>query len=61
MKAFREFSSSFLLIVSWLIFLISAYLLYWTVVMPGIVIVPFLVSIGLGWTCRHLSRRWNHT
>jgi hypothetical protein len=61
MKAIQEFASSFLLIISWLIFVVSGYLLYWTCIMPELVIIPFLFSVGLGFLCRYLARIWNRT
>ena len=48
MLALKEFASSFLFIVSCLLFLISAYLLYWAVMMPLLAIIPFLISLGTG-------------
>ncbi|UPG63850.1 hypothetical protein [Metabacillus endolithicus] len=45
MLALREFASSFLFIVSCLIFAISAFLLYWAVIMPILAIIPFLISL----------------
>ena len=48
---FKEFASSILLMVSWFIFAISAYLLYWTIVMPLLAIIPFLISLSSGLLC----------
>ena len=45
MLALKEFASSILFILSWFIFAISAYLLYWTIVMPLLAIIPFLISL----------------
>lgn len=61
MKAVQEFASSFLLIVSWLIFVVSGYLFYWTFIMPELVLIPFLFSVGLGFLCRYLARKLNRT
>jgi len=47
----KEFASSFLLIVNWLIYAISAYLLFCTIVMPLLAIIPFLISIVIGLLC----------
>lgn len=57
MPALKEFASSFLYIVSWFIFAISAYLLYWVIIMPLLAIVPFLFSLGTGFLCFYCSRK----
>nr|WP_100011882.1 hypothetical protein [Lentibacillus sediminis] len=57
MNAWKEFISSFLLIISWFIFAVSAYLLYWTVIMPFYFIIPFLISLFTGLLCLWLSRK----
>jgi len=55
--ALREFASSFLFIVSCLIFAISAFLLYWAVIMPILAIIPFLISLVTGLLCFYSSRK----
>ena len=55
--ALKEFASSFLLIISWFIFAVSAYLLYWTIIMPLIAIIPFLISLSSGLLCFYFSRK----
>jgi hypothetical protein len=55
--ALKEFASSFLLIMSWFIFAISAYLLYWAIIMPLIAIIPFLTSLVTGLLCFYCSRK----
>jgi len=55
--ALKEFASSFLFIVSWVIFAISAYLLYWAIIMPLLAIIPFLISLCSGLLCFYLSRK----
>jgi len=57
LPALKEFASSFLLIVSWLIFVISAYLLYWTIIMPILAVIPFLISLCSGLLCFYLSKK----
>ncbi|WGG44617.1 hypothetical protein [Rossellomorea sp. DA94] len=57
MNTFKELSSSFLLIISWFLFAISAYLLYWTVIMPEYVIIPFLLFVAAGLLCFYSSRK----
>ncbi|MBT2692194.1 hypothetical protein [Bacillus sp. ISL-55] len=53
----KEFFSSLLFILSILIFAITAYLLYWTIVMPGWFIVPFLISLLIGLVTLFVSKR----
>ncbi|WP_238018739.1 hypothetical protein [Oceanobacillus jordanicus] len=53
----KEFVSSILLIVSWFIFAISAYLLYWTIVMPLLAIIPFFISLAIGLLYFFISRK----
>ncbi len=55
--ALKEFISSFLLIISWFSFAISAYLLYWTIVMPILAIIPFLLSLVFGLFCFYCSNK----
>lgn len=57
LSALKEFVSSFLFIVSLLIFSISAYLLYWTMIMPLLAILPFLISLSSGLVCFYLSKK----
>ena len=57
LMVFKEFASSLLLIVSWFIFAISAYLLYWTIIMPLLAIIPFLISLISGLLCFYCSRK----
>lgn len=57
MVALKEFLSSFLLVVSWFVFAITTYLLFWTIIMPSIAIIPFLISFGVGLMCFYLSKR----
>ncbi|WP_406686564.1 hypothetical protein [Rossellomorea vietnamensis] len=57
MNTFKELASSFLLIISWFLFAISAYLLYWTVIMPEYVIIPFLLFAAAGLLCFYSSRK----
>ncbi|MGR3764492.1 hypothetical protein [Rossellomorea sp. NS-SX7] len=61
MKGVLEFASSFLLVVSWFIFIVSVYILYWTFVMPGLAFIPFLISVVAWLSCRYLSRRLSGT
>lgn len=44
----KEFISSLLFILSILIFAITAYLLFWTIIMQGWFIIPFLISLIIG-------------
>ena len=55
--ALKEFASSFLFIVSCLIFAISAYLLYWAIIMPLLAIIPFLISLVTGLLCFYISKK----
>ena len=57
MNTFKELTSSFLLIISWFLFAISAYLLYWTIIMPGYAIIPFLLFVAAGLLCFYSSRK----
>ena len=57
LMVFKEFASSLLLMVSWFIFAISAYLLYWTIIMPLLAIIPFLISLISGLLCFYCSRK----
>lgn len=57
MTTFKELTSSFLLIISWFLFAISAYLLYWTIIMPEYVIIPFLLFVAAGLLCFYSSRK----
>jgi hypothetical protein len=54
---FKEFASSFLFIVSCLIFAISAYLLYWVIIMPLLAIIPFLLFLVTGFISFYISRK----
>ncbi|WP_286181133.1 hypothetical protein [Bacillus sp. ISL-37] len=40
-----------------MIFTITAYLLYWTIVMPGWFVVPFLISLTIGLVTLFVSKR----
>lgn len=42
---------------SWFIFIVSAYLLYWIIIMPTLVIIPFLISSIFGLLCFYFSRK----
>ncbi|MFT9598742.1 hypothetical protein [Mesobacillus sp.] len=53
----KEFFSSLLFILSILIFAITAYLLYWTIVMPGWFVVPFLISLIIGLVTLYVSKK----
>ncbi|MGG3915903.1 hypothetical protein [Rossellomorea vietnamensis] len=57
MTTFKELTSSFLLIISWFLFAISAYLLYWTFIMPEYVIIPFLLFVSAGLLCFYSSKK----
>lgn len=57
--ALKDFASSFLLIISWLLFSLCAYALYWTIVIPGLAIVPFLVFLISSLICFYCSRKLN--
>ncbi|MCR8848413.1 hypothetical protein NQ095_08370 [Rossellomorea sp. SC111] len=57
MTTFKELTSSFLLIISWFLFAISAYLLYWTIIMPSYAIIPFLLIAASGLLCFYSSRK----
>jgi len=57
LPALKEFASSFLLIVSWFIFAISAYLLYWAIIMPLLALIPFLISLVIGLLCFFCSKK----
>ncbi|MGV2939283.1 hypothetical protein AB5I83_06810 [Mesobacillus sp. LC4] len=56
----KDFLSSLLFILSILIFAITAYLLFWTVMMPGWFILPFVISLIMGivtfWSSKRLGR-----
>jgi len=53
----KEFISSLLYITSWLIFVLSGYLLFWVIVMPGIAFIPFGLTFISGLLCRFLSTK----
>ncbi|MFC4323002.1 hypothetical protein [Litchfieldia salsa] len=55
--ALKEFMSSLLFIVGWFVLAISAYLLYWAIIMPILAIIPFLISLGTGLLCLYCSRK----
>jgi predicted PurR-regulated permease PerM len=55
--AFKEFLSSFLMLISWVVFAITLYLFYWTIVMPAVVLVPFVLSLLIGLLCRYFSKK----
>ncbi|MCA1057651.1 hypothetical protein LCL96_01810 [Rossellomorea aquimaris] len=57
MITFKELTSSLLLIISCFLFAISAYLLYGTIVMPGYVIIPFLLFVAASLLCFYSSRK----
>ncbi|TMU83554.1 hypothetical protein FGG79_19175 [Bacillus sp. BHET2] len=57
MNTFKELTSSFILIISWFLFAISAYLLYWTIIMPEYAIIPILIIIAIGLLCFYSSRK----
>ncbi|WNF22976.1 hypothetical protein [Mesobacillus jeotgali] len=55
----KDFLSSLLFILSILIFAITAYLLFWTIMMPGWFVLPFLISLIIGiitfWSSKKLG------
>ncbi|GKV56572.1 hypothetical protein NCCP2222_25190 [Sporosarcina sp. NCCP-2222] len=53
----KEFASSLLLIISWLLFALSAYALYWSVVIPGLALIPFLVLFVSALLSMYLSMK----
>lgn len=53
----KEFISSGTLILSWFIFAVSAYLLYWTIIMPAAVLHPFLIALILGFLLYYVSKK----
>ncbi|WP_337050654.1 hypothetical protein [Priestia megaterium] len=55
----KEFLSSFLLITSWLIFAISAYLLVSVLIAPSYAFIPFCKVVGAGLVCFYLSKKLN--
>lgn len=57
LHALKEFTSSFLFILSWVIFATSAYLLCWTIVMPSLLFIPFLISFISGLLCFYCSKK----
>jgi len=59
MKSVKEFLSSFLLITSWLIFAISAYLFIVVIVAPYYAFIPFCKVLGTGLFCFYLSKKLN--
>ncbi len=59
MKSVKDFLSSFLLITSWLIFAISAYLFVIVLIAPSYVFIPFCKVAGAGLVCFYLSKKLN--
>lgn len=59
MKSVKDFLSSFLLITSWLIFSISAYLLVSVLIAPSYAFIPFCKVVGAGLVCFYLSKKLN--
>lgn len=53
----KDFLSSFLLITSWLIFAISAYLLFWALLMPLWAFFPFCLVLSAGLLCFYFSKK----
>lgn len=53
----KDFISSVTLILSWFGFAVSAYLLYWTIIMPAVVILPFLIALILGFLLYYVSKK----
>ncbi|RID87705.1 hypothetical protein D1953_04920 [Peribacillus asahii] len=53
----KDFLSSFLLITSWLIFAISAYLLFWAILIPLWAFIPFCLVLGIGLLCFYCSKK----
>lgn len=53
----KEFASSLLFIFSMFIFAISAYLLFWVIVMPALAIIPFLILLCSGLLCFYYSKK----
>ncbi|GAB1792834.1 hypothetical protein PMEGAPR54_56040 [Priestia megaterium] len=53
----KEFLSSFLLITSWLIFAISAYLFVSVLIAPSYAFIPFCKVVGAGLVCFYLSKK----
>ncbi|NGY94058.1 hypothetical protein F3K44_33040 [Bacillus megaterium] len=52
----KEFLSSFLLITSWLIFAISAYLFVSVLIAPSYAFIPFCKVVGAGLVSFYLSK-----
>lgn len=52
-----DFLSSFLLISSWLLFAISAYLLFWAIIMPILGFIPFCLVLSAGFLCFSCSKK----
>lgn len=59
MKSVKDFLSSFLLITSWLIFAISAYLFVIVLIAPSYAFLPFCKVAGAGLVCFYLSKKLN--
>ncbi|BAB04026.1 hypothetical protein P4637_11785 [Halalkalibacterium halodurans] len=57
MTAIKEFISSFLLVISWLFFAMSAYLFYWVIVFTLAAIIPFLAMLSVGLCCFYISKK----
>lgn len=55
----KEFLSSFLLITSWFIFAISAYLFVPVLIAPTYAFIPFCKVLGTGLVCFYLSKKLN--
>ncbi|GAB1786472.1 hypothetical protein PMEGAPL128_55870 [Priestia megaterium] len=55
----KEFLSSFLLITSWLIFAISAYLFVLVIMAPYYAFIPFCKVLGTELVCFYLSKKLN--
>ena len=53
----KEFASSLLFIFSLFIFAVSAYLLFWVIVMPKLAIIPFLILLCFGLFCFNYSKK----
>lgn len=57
MKSMKEFLSSFLLITSWLIFVVGAYSFITVLIAPSYAFIPFCKVAGAGLVCFYLSKK----
>jgi len=57
----KDFLSSFLLISSWLLFAISAYLFFGAILIPLWAFIPFCLVLSLAILCFYSSKKLNNS